>query len=285
MSARSNNGAGLVLRAARGSALASLLALLAACAATGPRDGPEETGTDALGPVAVQRDTASGSDAVTGPASSSAATSEAETSDGRRSRSRREARARRRQAGRDAANDETEAPESAPVPAAALAAHERAIAAIQAEDWTEAELELEQLTAGYPDYPGPYVNLAIVYRHDRRDALARETLDKALALDPMHPAANNRLGMLLREAGDFDAAEAAYRRAIDADPGYRLAWYNLGILLDLYRGRRAEALTAYETFQSLGDEPDAEVGRWIIDLRRRLGDAAPPERVAREDGT
>jgi hypothetical protein len=45
----------------------------------------------------------------------------------------------------------------------------------------------------------------------------------------------------------------------------------------------AEALEHYELYQGSLAEPNETVGRWIIDLRRRVGngDAA---RVAQEDG-
>jgi tetratricopeptide (TPR) repeat protein len=157
------------------------------------------------------------------------------------------------------------------IPAAAAAAFARATQAMAAETWIEAELELEQLILEYPDYPGPYVNLAIVYRQDGRDAEAEVALGRALAIAPGHPAANNERGVMLREQGEFESAGAAYRRAIGTDSAYRLAHYNLGVLLDVYLRREDEALEHYEIYQALSDEPDIEVGRWIVDLRRRLG--------------
>lgn len=168
------------------------------------------------------------------------------------------------------------------VPADAVQSYDRALAAMLAGDDTEAELELEQLVLQYPGYPGPYVNLAILHGRSGRIPDAREALDRALELDPMHPAANNQLGILLRTEGLFVEAEAAYRRAIEADPSYALAYYNLGVLLDLYMKRPADALKNYERFQELLPEPDETVGRWIIDLRRRI-DAANASRVAREN--
>lgn len=174
--------------------------------------------------------------------------------------------------------------EAAAVPDGAAFAHERALAAMTSEDWLEAELELEQLVLAYPDLVGPYVNLAIVYMHDDRTADARGVLEKALALDPAHAAASNQLGIVLRKEGEFTAAEAAYRRALDADPQYALAHYNLGVLLDLYMRRPEDALEHYERYQDLMGESDQRVGRWIIDLRRRLGATDDASRVAREGG-
>jgi Tfp pilus assembly protein PilF len=169
-----------------------------------------------------------------------------------------------------------------PVPEAAAAAHARALAAMRAENWLEAELTLEQLTLEHPLYPGPHVNLAIVYLEEGRRADARAALERALALDPEHAAANTQLGILLREQGEFSAAEAAYRRALARDPDHALAHFNLAVLLDVYLRRAAEALEHYERYQSSLAEPNETVGRWIIDLRRRVGNGEAA-RVAQEE--
>ena len=155
---------------------------------------------------------------------------------------------------------------------------------MRAANWVQAELELEQLTQAQPAYPGPFVNLAIVYLHDGRSADARKALDRALQIDPAFPAANDELGVLLREAGDFAGAERAYRQALETDPGYSLAHYNLGVLLDVYLRRPEEALEQYELYQSALPTPDQTVGRWIVDLRRRTSTTQNAPRVT-EGGT
>ena len=179
-------------------------------------------------------------------------------------------------------SEEAQAEVSEPVPEVAMAAYDRALEAMASGSLTEAELELEHLILEYQDYAGPYVNLAILYRTSDRADEAAEILGRALNLDPDHPAANNQLGILLRARGDFLEAEAAYRRAIAADVEYALAYRNLGILLDLYLHRPADALPNYERYQDLAPEPDAQVAGWIIDLRRRLGVTDTPPRIAQE---
>lgn len=187
-------------------------------------------------------------------------------------------RVRERRSARDEAVNEATAET---VPEQATAAYGRALAALRAEDWLAAELELEQLTRAFPAYPGPHVNLALVYLHDGRRDDARAALERALAIEPGHAAANNQLGIVLREQGKFAEAEDAYRRALETDPNHALAHFNLGVLLDVYLRRPAEALEHYEAYQSSLTSPDETVSRWIIDLRRRAGNA-DAARVAQE---
>jgi tetratricopeptide (TPR) repeat protein len=155
--------------------------------------------------------------------------------------------------------------------------YDEALAAMRSENWTQAELELEQLIADEPGFPGPYVNLALIYDRDGRSDEARQALEQALVIAPEFPPANNELGRLLREQGAFAAAEAAYGRALAGDPGNAIAHLNLGILLDVYLRRPADALEHYNQYQASRTEPDETVARWIVDLERR---ARAAERVA-----
>lgn len=239
--------------------------LLAACGSSAPRQVAVEQPREIVAPAA-------GAERGAARAPTAAPAAEPE---------RRERRAERR-SGDDAVVAANGDP-AAPIPETAVAAHDRALAAMRADNWLEAELELEQLTAAHPDYPGPHVNLAIVYLHDERSADARAALERALAIEPGHAAANTQLGILLRAEGEFAAAERAYRRALATDPGHALAHYNLGVLLDVYLRRSAEALEHYEAYQGTLAEPNETVGRWIIDLRRRVGNGSAA-RVAQEDG-
>jgi len=160
----------------------------------------------------------------------------------------------------------TPAPE---IPPEAQTLFEQAAASMAAGDAVDAELRFKEFVLLYPDYPGPYVNLAIIHAASGDDVAAREALDAALALDPEHPVALNQLGMLLRRNGNFLEAEAAYLKAVTVSPEYALAHYNLGVLNELYLQRLDVALQHFETYQSLvGDDPQVE--KWITDLRRRV---------------
>ena len=84
------------------------------------------------------------------------------------------------------------------------------------------------------------------------------------------------------EQGRFAEAEQAYRSALASDPHYALAHYNLGLLYELYQQRHQLAVEHYEQYVALAGDKQAaaEVGKWIADLRRRLGQ---PARTARAE--
>ena len=106
-------------------------------------------------------------------------------------------------------------------------------------------------------------------------------LERAIKICRTCAAANNELGILQRQQGRFADAEQSYLRAIAADPGYRLAYFNLGVLHDLYNGRPDLALEFYQRY--LEHEPDQEsrklVEMWVADLTRRMGNTQRTAKV------
>ncbi len=165
------------------------------------------------------------------------------------------------------------------VPPEAQTLFEQATAVMAAGDYLDAELRFKEFVLLYPDYPGAWVNLAIIHAHNENDAATREALDAALAANPDHPAALNQLGMLLRRNGNFLEAEAAYMKAVTVSPDYALAHYNLGVLNELYLQRLETALHHFETYQALVGE-DKQVEKWISDLSRRVAASQQTANVA-----
>jgi len=148
--------------------------------------------------------------------------------------------------------------------------YDAAIAAMNEDDWLQAQLELEQIILEEPGFPGVWVNLALIYKLDGRLGEARAALEQAIVIAPEFAPANNELGVLLREEGDFVGAQQAYERSLAGDPANAIAHLNLGILLDLYLQHPAEALDHYKQYQAARSEPDEIVARWIVDLERRI---------------
>lgn len=104
---------------------------------------------------------------------------------------------------------------------------------------------------------------------DRRAEAAGE-LEAAVASAPPPRRAKleNTLGGLLVDLGRFDAAVAAFDRALAADDGYPWAWHNRALALHR-AGRDREALESSDKALAIGEFGAA---RHLNDrLRRRLG--------------
>jgi tetratricopeptide (TPR) repeat protein len=103
-----------------------------------------------------------------------------------------------------------------------------------------------------------YTNLATALKDEGRPAEAEDVLRRAVALDPLDPPAQRKLGNSLLARGDFEGAVECYRRSLaradsaDAQHGLGLACLRLG--------NAAEAAAALRTATAL--EPDG-ADHWL----------------------
>lgn len=132
-----------------------------------------------------------------------------------------------------------------------------------------AQRGFEALTRSHPDLPGPHANLGLIARQAGRLDDAAKALETATRLGPRQPSYWNQLGITYRQQGRFEQARQAYERALQARDDYAPAVLNLGILHDLYLGNPTQALGLYERYLSLVPGGDAEVNKWVIDLKNR----------------
>jgi len=139
---------------------------------------------------------------------------------------------------------------------------------------TDAELEFQQLELQYPTLAEPSINLGIVEQGAGNLEAAAAALERGTARAPANPVGWDELGLVRRAQGKFAEARQAYQQAIAADATYAPAHRNLGVLLDLYLGEPAAALTEMEQYQQLSSE-DKPVSGWIAELRHRTGVKAP----------
>ena len=153
--------------------------------------------------------------------------------------------------------------------------YELALVSMREGNYPLAIKELNIFVERHPDYPGPYVNLGILYHRMNRLDEAEKALLKAVALNPKSAVAQNRLGMVYRERGRFNEALAAYKSAIAADEEYADAYLNLGILYDLYLFEGEKALQHYIRYQLMTANDDAQVAMWVTELAQRLKAPAP----------
>jgi tetratricopeptide (TPR) repeat protein len=117
--------------------------------------------------------------------------------------------------------------------------------AVQARDFARARHDAERLLADGPGVPEHHFLAAMVADREGRKDDARKGYAAAVqAAKGNYPEAWLNLGLLEKGAGRFDAARAAYGKALDLRPGYTAALLNLGKLEEA-AGRPAEAEKAW----------------------------------------
>ena len=144
-----------------------------------------------------------------------------------------------------------------------------ALNAIKVGHYKDAERVLLALTREHPELSGPYANLGIVYHRLGKLPEAVEFLKKAIEINADRAAYFNQLGIVYRQSGELDKARESYTRALQIDPLYSHSHLNLGILYDLYLQEPGKALQHYERYQALLPAADAQVNKWIVDLKQR----------------
>jgi hypothetical protein len=100
---------------------------------------------------------------------------------------------------------------------------------------------------------------------DGRLAEAETRYREAIALVPTLPRLQN-LGSVRQLVGDYEGAEAIFRRAIALDPSYARAHGSLGLVL-LAQGRLAEGFRLFDNWRQIPElagkaAPEMEIPRW-----------------------
>ena len=148
--------------------------------------------------------------------------------------------------------------------------YENALRLLAQQQYEQGIALLVKVTGSTPAAIAPHIDLGIAYSRSGDLDRAEASLEKALAINPDHPIANNELGMVYRRKGRFADARASYEKALAVYPSFHFAHRNLAILCDLYLMDLGCALTHYEAY-SQAVPGDQEAVKWIADLRNRTG--------------
>jgi hypothetical protein len=125
-----------------------------------------------------------------------------------------------------------------------------------------------------PRAVGAWFNLGVVLKDAGDLEGAERAWRTALEAEPRHAQTLTQLGTLAAVGGDYATAESLLRRALEADPATAVAHVNLGRLFDR-TGRPREALVHYEAFLALTGERAAQVEPAVVDRVRQLGGSIP----------
>ena len=163
------------------------------------------------------------------------------------------------------------------VPERAAQEFAQAVAMLEAGRNTDAELEFKQLALAYPEFPGPYFNLGLLYERAGKLKEAQQALQEALKRGLPSAPTYTQLGVVERKLGQFKEAETAYLDALKIDPSYAPAHLNLGVLCDLYLQQPERALESFERYMELSGNSDKRVATWIAELKGRVGSNPQPQ--------
>lgn len=165
-------------------------------------------------------------------------------------------------------------PEQAAITPAAQRAFDDARRAMRAGRMDDAERGFKSLIQFHPELGGPHANLGLIYRQANKLPEAVAALEQATKVSPRQPVYFNQLGITYRMQGQFAKAREAYERAIDLDGNYAAPVLNLGVLYDLYLWDPKRAAEHYDRYLAMSPGGDANVTKWLADLRNRKPPAA-----------
>lgn len=157
--------------------------------------------------------------------------------------------------------------------------YQQALQARQSHNIKDATNLLTQLTIDKPSMSGPWLQLGDLQLtaevpNSEQIKQAQQYYQRAVEANMHNYHAQNRLATLYRKQGQFEQAEQHYLQAIRSWPAFAQGYLNLGILNDLYKGNKTQALEYYTIYQALQDKPDRQVKGWIADLNRQLNQQA-----------
>jgi tetratricopeptide (TPR) repeat protein len=103
-----------------------------------------------------------------------------------------------------------------------------------------------------------------------KEAHALSVLRRGLLLTPGDPTLLDMAGFAMERRGDYQGAEAAYRKVFERRPDSALTWRSLGAIY-AWQGRWADASAAYERAVALGPE-DGLAWRGLALSQERSGE-------------
>lgn len=148
--------------------------------------------------------------------------------------------------------------------------YNKALWDIKEKRFSKALVILNNLIKKYPDASGPLANMGVIFSKTNKEDEAEKYFLMALAKNKKLVQARNYLAVLYRKKGKFTEARDMLNAAIVIDPYYANAYYNLGVLYELYLQKPEKALENYQLYLDLKKGGDKQVALWVSLLQRQI---------------
>ena len=149
--------------------------------------------------------------------------------------------------------------------------YQQGITAMSIRDYAGAQRIFSVFIRANPQMAGAYTNLALIHFANQEYDQALKLVGRAIELNNLQAQAYNLRAQLLIINKKVLEARDDYIRAIELNPKYTNAQYNLALLYDVYLQDVKLAVQHYEIYMSLIDQSDETTQSWIERLKRTLG--------------
>jgi len=148
--------------------------------------------------------------------------------------------------------------------------YQQGIEAIRVRDYVRAKSIFKHFIRKNPALSGAYVNLALIEFRQGNYREAERLSGMAIERNPDQAFAYNLRAQLHLKKGEIHKARINYLKAINVNPAYANAHYNLALLYDIYLQEIALAIEHYSIYLSLLDKEDELTREWIDHLNSTL---------------
>lgn len=146
----------------------------------------------------------------------------------------------------------------------------KAIADIEATKYRQATSSLHRIMADNPGFTDGWANLALAQLRAGDIQQAKQSALNAVQLEQNSASLENLLGLIHVEDGSYKNAENNYKRALELNPAFANAHYNLALLNDIYYQNITRAIQHYERYLALINKADPDTEAWVAELKRNI---------------
>ena len=116
----------------------------------------------------------------------------------------------------------------------------------------EAIQHLEKAVALHPNFARAYLDLGLVYQHQKNLDKAKQALSKAVEIYPRYPEARLSLALVYDQLHETEQAISAYTATLELQPNQPMALYNLATLFET-QGKTSQAQQQLENALKLAN--------------------------------